>query len=481
VTRTPLDRHDTDTTAAAVERLRMMCRIRGFEERTSSLYRDGQVPGFVHLSTGQEAVAVGVCSALRRDDVITSTHRGHGHVLAKGADISAMFAELMGRATGTCGGFGGSMHIADPGLGIFGANGIVGAGIPIATGAAWAMRLRAQDRVAVTFFGDGAVSTGAFHEAANLAALWKLPLLLVCENNGYSEFSRTEDQHPVDLATRAAGYGIAHTVVDGNDVEAVHAVTAELVAGLRAGAGPFFLEARTLRLSGHYEGDPQRYRRGDPGPDLTSDPLGRAEMCLTEAGVDPEVLAGLRRQVIGKEAAVVLVSPDRPQRQQARVKEGGVQAAAEPVSHPIVVLEVAAVGIDGNRVFVIEVEGEPGRRLLGAVARKEPLEPGLGGRGRGQGTAKFLDHLLGLLRGDRVLALGAGEELANPVGRDPVQPLELVDLLRQQRHVIAGDRRNSVGRGRRARFEADIGFLRTGLGHLCVQAVQIFAHGHSSG
>lgn len=218
-----------------MDRYRQMRRIREFESRSAVLYRDGEVPGFVHLSVGQEAVAAGVCSALRADDIITSTHRGHGHVLAKGLDMSGMFAELMGRATGICGGFGGSMHIADPARGVYGANGIVGAGLPIAVGAAFAARLRNTDQVVAAFFGDGAVATGAFHEAVNLAALWRLPVLFVCENNGFAEFSRTEDQHPVPLKQRAAGYGIACETVDGNDVEATARAASRLVAELRGG------------------------------------------------------------------------------------------------------------------------------------------------------------------------------------------------------------------------------------------------------
>ena len=183
--------------SARVDRYRAMRRVRVFEDTAAALYAGGEIPGFVHLSVGQEAVAVGVCSALTDRDVMTSTHRGHGLVLAKGVDPAGMMAELMGRATGTCGGFGGSMHIADPALGVFGANGIVGAGLPIAGGAAFEVRLRGEDRVVAAFFGDGAVATGAWHEAANLISLWNLPVLLVCENNGVSEFSRTEDQHPV--------------------------------------------------------------------------------------------------------------------------------------------------------------------------------------------------------------------------------------------------------------------------------------------
>ncbi len=201
--------------------LRRMMVIRGFEERVSALYRDGEVPGFVHLSIGQEASAVGACWPLRDTDVITSTHRGHGHCLAKGLAPLGMFAELMARDSGTNRGRGGSMHIADPTIGIFGANGIVGAGLPIAVGAAAAAQLRADGGVAVAFFGDGAVAQGAFHEAVNLAAVWNLPVVFWCENNGYAEFSPAATQHAAPLERRAAGYGVDYVAVDGNDVVAV--------------------------------------------------------------------------------------------------------------------------------------------------------------------------------------------------------------------------------------------------------------------
>src|ERR1700753_2332182 len=177
--------------AGLLELYRRMRRIRRFEERAAALYQEGLIPGFLHLSVGQEAVPVGTCSALEVDDVITSTHRGHGHVLAKGLDLRGAFAELFGRQGGSCLGRGGSMHIADPALGIFGANGIVGAGVPIAVGAAIAAQLRGDGRVAVAFFGDGAVSTGAFHEAATLASSWGVPVVLLCENNQFSEFTAT--------------------------------------------------------------------------------------------------------------------------------------------------------------------------------------------------------------------------------------------------------------------------------------------------
>ena len=246
-----------------LEMHRRMLVIRGFEERVSALYRDGEVPGFVHLSIGQEASAVGACWPLAEGDVITSTHRGHGHCLAKGLDPVNMFAELMARDTGTNRGRGGSMNIADPTLGIFGANGIVGAGLPIAVGAAAASQLRADGVLAVAFFGDGAVASGAFHEAVNLAAVWNLPVVFWCENNGYAEFSPAPTQHAAPLSARAFGYGIDYLAVDGNDVVACAATMTTAADQVRAGGRPVLVEATTYRWHGHYEGDPQRYRDAD--------------------------------------------------------------------------------------------------------------------------------------------------------------------------------------------------------------------------
>src|ERR1700689_1042048 len=242
-----------------LEMQRRMLLIRGFEERVAALYRDGEVPGFVHLSTGQEATAVGACWPLGAVDVITSTHRGHGHCLAKGLEPAGMFAELMGKDQGTNRGRGGSMHIADPRSGIFGAKGIVAAGVPIAAGAATAAQLRADGSVTVAFFGDGAVAQGAFHEALNLAAVWNLPVVFFCENNGYAEFSPVATQHAGSLEQRAAGYGVDYVAVDGNDVPAPSPVAAQVGAGVRDTRGPVIVEAATYRWHGHYEGDPQRY------------------------------------------------------------------------------------------------------------------------------------------------------------------------------------------------------------------------------
>lgn len=243
-----------------LEMYRRMRRIRRFEERAAELYKATEIPGFLHLSIGQEACAVGACWPLTECDGITSTHRGHGHVLAKGLDAASMMAELMGKEAGTCHGRGGSMHIADPSLGVYGANGIVGAGLPIAAGVATAAKLRGNGDVVVAFFGDGAVSQGMFHEAVNLAAVWDLPVVFFCENNGYSEFSPAADQHRAPLSARAAGYGIAYEHVDGNDVVAVAQTMTEVVRLMRAGGGPILVEAETYRWHGHYEGDPERYR-----------------------------------------------------------------------------------------------------------------------------------------------------------------------------------------------------------------------------
>ncbi|WP_089103716.1 alpha-ketoacid dehydrogenase subunit alpha/beta [Streptomyces hyaluromycini] len=270
-----------------LEMYRRMSRIRRFEQRASDLYKATEIPGFLHLSIGQEASAVGACWPLRDTDGITSTHRGHGHVLAKGLDTASMMAELMGKEAGTCHGRGGSMHIADPGLGIYGANGIVGAGLPIATGVATAAKLRDAGDVVVAFFGDGAVAQGMFHEAVNLAAVWDLPVVFLCENNHYSEFSPAAEQHRAPLSARAAGYGIAYAHVDGNDVLAVAGIMTDVVERIRHGGGPVLLEAETYRWHGHYEGDPQRYRSPEEVAEAKErDPLLVARRHLAAAGVD---------------------------------------------------------------------------------------------------------------------------------------------------------------------------------------------------
>jgi 2-oxoisovalerate dehydrogenase E1 component len=277
---------------------RQMLLIRGFEERVADLYRDGLIPGFVHLSIGQEASAVGACWPLRRQDVITSTHRGHGHCLAKGLDPLGMFAELMAKDAGTNRGRGGSMHIADPRLGIFGANGIVAAGLPIANGAAVASQLRQDGSVVVAFFGDGAAAQGAFHEALNLASVWQLPAIFFCENNGYSEFSPTRSQHAATLKRRAKGYAVPYVPLDGNDVVATATCMQDMVVAARAGGGPVLVEASTYRWHGHYEGDPQRYRTDDELKEWQArDPLVMHRSRLANAGMEESEIDALESSV----------------------------------------------------------------------------------------------------------------------------------------------------------------------------------------
>ncbi|MFL5799635.1 MAG: thiamine pyrophosphate-dependent dehydrogenase E1 component subunit alpha [Actinomycetota bacterium] len=234
---------------------RTMLLIRRFEERVKLLNRRGRLPGFLHLYIGEEAVATGACAALEPGDWLTSTHRGHGHVLARGADPRRMMAELFGRVDGYARGKGGSMHIADISLGILGANGIVGAGLPLATGAALAERMRGTDRVALCFFGDGASNAGVFHESLNLAAIWSLPVVFCCENNGYTELTpMSELTAGGAVAERASAYAIPGIRVDGNDVEAVLAATEDAVSRARTGGGPTLIEAVTYRLEDHNEG-----------------------------------------------------------------------------------------------------------------------------------------------------------------------------------------------------------------------------------
>jgi len=243
---------------------RQMVKVREFELRAINERRAGLIPGFIHSCVGQEATAVGACAALNQNDVITSTHRGHGHLVAKGGEPKYMMAELAARSTGYCGGKGGSLHMTDFDLGILGANGIVAGGIPMAVGAALAFQMRRETRVALSFFGDGAVNEGSFHEAANLAGLWKLPIIFLCENNLYGEGTPQEKQAPVkDLSIRAAGYAFPGVIVDGNDVVAVYEATKEAVGRARAGEGPTFIEGKTYRHRGHYEGDPMVYRSDD--------------------------------------------------------------------------------------------------------------------------------------------------------------------------------------------------------------------------
>ncbi len=247
-----------DTLLGMYERMRL---IREFEDRLHTDFAGGKIPGFVHLYAGEEAVAVGVCATLRDDDFITSTHRGHGHCIAKGVAPRAMMAEIHGKATGACKGKGGSMHIAGVDRGMLGANGIVGGGPPLACGAGLTAKLKGGDQVTACFFGDGAANQGTTAESLNLAGIWKLPVIFVCENNRYAE--TTSPDYSVsgrDIAARARGFGMPSVAVDGQDVFAVYEVTREAVARARRGDGPSFIEAQTYRYYGHFEGDTIRYR-----------------------------------------------------------------------------------------------------------------------------------------------------------------------------------------------------------------------------
>jgi TPP-dependent pyruvate/acetoin dehydrogenase alpha subunit len=259
------------------ELLRRMLLIRRFEERVDGLFAAGELRGTSHLSAGQEAVAVGACAALRPDDYVTSNHRGHGHFLAKGADASRLMAELFGKEPGYSQGRGGTQHMADLGIGFLGMNGITGGMLPIATGAAFSAKYRGSDQVALAFFGDGASNQGAFHESLNMAAIWKLPIVYLCEHNCYAMSSPACSMVSVrDIADRAAGYGISGVVVDGNDVLAVRDAVAAAVAGARDGGGPTLIEAKTYRIFGHSRGDFCVYRtRAEEAEWAARDPIVR--------------------------------------------------------------------------------------------------------------------------------------------------------------------------------------------------------------
>jgi pyruvate dehydrogenase E1 component alpha subunit len=290
--------------------LRQMQTIRRFEERASDDFLAGGIYGVVHCYIGQEAIAVGVCEALRPDDQIISTHRGHGHCIAKGADLDRMMAELYGRETGYCKGKGGSMHIADFSIGMLGANGIVAGGIPIVTGAGLAAQIEGSDRVAVSFFGDGASNAGPFHESLNIAAAWKLPMVYVCENNLWAAQTPSSATLALpDVASRAAAYGIPGVVVDGNDVIAVYEATGEAVARARAGDGPSLIECKSYRWRKHTERPEQpdrrpadeieQWKKADPILRLKNDLQGQQGQLLDEEwqAMDRDILEAIEASV----------------------------------------------------------------------------------------------------------------------------------------------------------------------------------------
>jgi 2-oxoisovalerate dehydrogenase E1 component len=405
---------------------RRMLVIRGFEERVAALYRDGEIPGFVHLSIGQEASAVGACWPLRPTDVITSTHRGHGHCLAKGLDAPGMLAELMAKDAGTNRGRGGSMHIADPMIGIFGANGIVGAGLPIAVGAATAAQLRGDGRVAVAFFGDGAVAAGTFHEAVNLAAVWRLPVIFFCENNGYAEFSPAATQHAATLEQRAVGYGLEHVAVDGNDVVATATTMTSVVEAARAGRGPVIVEAATYRWHGHYEGDPQRYRSADELREWEAhDPLLVSAQRLRSAGITDDALEMMHasvarelddaveaaRRLPGPAASTLTAFVARPRAERA---EPPAPDADAPVFRTMdAVRSALAAELAGDeRVFVAGIDVAAGGNVFGLM---RGLHDEFGERVRDTPISE-----------SAIMGLGVGAAMA---GMRPVVELMYLDFL----------------------------------------------------
>jgi pyruvate dehydrogenase E1 component alpha subunit len=308
----------TTASAGAADPLALLERmwlIRAFEEKVSELYARGKVAGLLHLGIGQEGVAVGACSALRRDDAVFGGHRSHAHALATGADPVRVLAEIAGRATGYDRGKGGSMHLVARDAGFITATGVVGGTIPLALGAAYATRIARSAAVSVVFFGDGAGQTGPFHESLNIASLWGLPVVFVCENNGYAEFTPLSAHTRVErLADHAATYGIPRSTIDGNDVLAVRAAVDEAVTRGRGGDGPTFIEALTYRLRGHYEGDAAKYRELSELTEWkTKDPVHRfAQRLLANASIDEAGLADVERAArarIEAAAAEVAAAP----------------------------------------------------------------------------------------------------------------------------------------------------------------------------
>lgn len=295
--------------------------IREFESTVQKHFAEGEIPGFVHLYLGEEAIAVGACGALTENDYITSTHRGHGHLLARGGDIKKMMAEIFGKATGYNKGKGGSMHIADVSLGILGANGIVGAGLPIAAGSGISAQILGKDSVTICFFGDGASNRGTFHEAINMASVWNLPIVFVCENNLYGISMpqyRTDGrrgQNIKDVSDRAVSYGISGVTVDGNDVMAVNEAVTEAVKKARQGGGPSLVECKTYRWRGHFEGDPTVYRSDEELEQWKKkDPIPRFVKILKDQEIiDEQEYENLRSEVKEKINEALQFAQDSPE------------------------------------------------------------------------------------------------------------------------------------------------------------------------
>jgi TPP-dependent pyruvate/acetoin dehydrogenase alpha subunit len=303
---------------------RSMVRQREFELKLRDVYRSGVMPGFIHLYIGQEAVAAGVCAHLDKKDYVTSTHRGHGHALAKGVPMGELFAEIWGKTKGSNGGRGGSMHIYDPDSGFLGTNGIVAANIPIGAGAALAAKLRGSPQVTVSFFGDGAVNNCAFHEGMNLAAAWDLPVVYVCENNLYATetpFNRVTKN--TDVSTRGAAYGMPGMSVDGNDVVQVYEAARDAIAGARAGRGPTLIECKTYRVGGHFEGDPGiGYRTKEEIEQWRSqDPIIRFRQRAIAESLDPAQLSAIDQEAAHEVAEAYKFAASSPDASPATVAD----------------------------------------------------------------------------------------------------------------------------------------------------------------
>jgi pyruvate dehydrogenase E1 component alpha subunit len=304
-----------DNSEAVIELLRRMWLIRAFEEKVSALYAERQIVGLLHLGIGQEAVAVGALSLLRDDDYVYGGHRSHGHAIAKGADVNKLMAEIAGRATGYCGGKGGSMHVVAKECGFITATGVVGGTIPLALGAAFAAKERKNGQLAVVFFGDGAGQAGPFHESLNIASLWHLPVIFICENNGYAEFTPLSAHTKIErLAQHAKTYGIPASTIDGNDLFAVRDAMTKAVKKCRAGKGPVFVECLTHRMRGHYEGDPAKYRELSQLAEWKKkDPIARvaralkSKKAITDAQL--EVIESEARALADKAAKFSMSSP----------------------------------------------------------------------------------------------------------------------------------------------------------------------------
>ena len=305
--------------------LHQMLLIRAFEESAEQLYLQGMIHGTMHLSIGQEGSAVGAIAALRADDYILSTHRGHGHCIAKGAQVGGMMAEFMGKETGYCRGRGGSMHMADVATGNLGANGIVAGGVPMAAGVGLSIQMQRQDKVILVFFGDGAANEGAFHESLNLASIWNLPVIYLCENNQYAmSMSVARSMNVDDVSARAASYNIPGVTVDGNDTIAVYAATLAAAERARTGGGPTLIEAKTYRYKGHSKSDKQRYRTKEEVQEWQEkDPIGRLSRQMIDAGLLTDAdLTALEQRVADEIQEAIAYAQASPDPDPASIMEG---------------------------------------------------------------------------------------------------------------------------------------------------------------